>query len=174
MWETWVRKIPWKREMPPTPVFWPGESHGHGMSCKELDTTDQLSLHFKAEYQLKSPFFFKTFWYGWTIFKVFIEFVTVLLLLYVLVFWTQGMWYLSSPTRDRTCTPCIGLLNHWTTRDLSFVIDHHLIYIFLINKSQKTSLLCTQGQTLKIVCKLSLIRLMYQFNVIFCFALLFK
>ena len=44
--------------MPPTPVFWPGESHGHGMSCKELDTTDQLSLHFKAEYQLKSPFFF--------------------------------------------------------------------------------------------------------------------
>ena len=32
MWETWVRsllgKIPWRRERLPTPVFWPGESHG--------------------------------------------------------------------------------------------------------------------------------------------------
>ena len=28
MWETWVGKIPWRRERPPTPVFWPGESHG--------------------------------------------------------------------------------------------------------------------------------------------------
>ena len=24
----WVRKIPWRRTWPPTPVFWPGESHG--------------------------------------------------------------------------------------------------------------------------------------------------
>ena len=119
-------------------------------------------------------FFVFLFFLMWPLLKVCIEFVTILLLFYVLVLWPRGMWYLSSPTRDRTCTPCIGLLNHWTTRDLSFVIDHHLIYIFLINKSQKTSLLCTQGQTLKIVCKLSLIRLMYQFNVIFCFALLFK
>ena len=23
MWETWVRKIPWRRERLPTPVFWP-------------------------------------------------------------------------------------------------------------------------------------------------------
>ena len=37
-----------------------------------------------------------------------------------LAFWTGGMWYLSSPTRDRTCTPCIGRqsLNHWTTREV--------------------------------------------------------
>ena len=27
-----------------------------------------------------------------TIFKIFIEFVTVLLLFYVLVFWSRGMW----------------------------------------------------------------------------------
>ena len=26
MWETWVGKIPWRRERLPTPVFWPGES----------------------------------------------------------------------------------------------------------------------------------------------------
>jgi len=24
----WVRKIPWRRELQPTPVFWPGESIG--------------------------------------------------------------------------------------------------------------------------------------------------
>ena len=25
--ETWVGKIPWRRERLPTPVFWPGEFH---------------------------------------------------------------------------------------------------------------------------------------------------
>ena len=30
-----------------------------------------------------------------------------MLLFYVLVFWPQGMWNLSSLTRDRTCIPCI-------------------------------------------------------------------
>jgi len=24
----WVGKIPWRRDRPPTPVFWPGEFHG--------------------------------------------------------------------------------------------------------------------------------------------------
>ena len=28
MWETWVGKIPWRKERLPTPVFWPGEFHG--------------------------------------------------------------------------------------------------------------------------------------------------
>ena len=34
-------------------------------------------------------------------------------------FWSQGMWDLSSPTRDRTHHPCTGRwsLNHWTTRE---------------------------------------------------------
>ena len=56
----------------------------------------------------------------WTIFKVFNEFVTLSLFFFnVLVFWLQGMRDLSSPTRDRTLTPCIGRrsLNHWTTRE---------------------------------------------------------
>ena len=39
---------------------------------------------------------------------VFIEFVTILLLFYILVFWPPGLWHLSSPARDRTCTPYIG------------------------------------------------------------------
>ena len=56
----------------------------------------------------------------WTIFKVFIEFVTILLLFYILVFWPWGMWDLSSPPRDQTRTPCIGRqsLTHWTTREV--------------------------------------------------------
>ena len=40
------------------------------------------------------------FFLVWTIFKVFIEFVAILLLFYVLVFWPQGMWDLSFPTRN--------------------------------------------------------------------------
>ena len=44
---------------------------------------------------------FFAFFLMWTIFlKVFIEFVTILLLFYVLVFWLRGMWDLSSPTRN--------------------------------------------------------------------------
>ena len=38
----------------------------------------------------------------WTIFKVFIEFVTILLLFYVLVFWPQGMWDLPGPGIEPT------------------------------------------------------------------------
>ena len=32
--DPWVGKIPWRKEWLPTPVFWPGESHGlvHGVS----------------------------------------------------------------------------------------------------------------------------------------------
>ena len=56
----------------------------------------------------------------WTIFKVFIELVTILLLFYALVFWLRGMWDLRSLTRDRTRTPCIGRRspNHWTAMDV--------------------------------------------------------
>ena len=54
------------------------------------------------------------------IFEVFIEFVTIFLLFYVLVFWPQGMWDLRFLTRDQTRTPCIGSrsLNHWTAREV--------------------------------------------------------
>lgn len=39
--------------------------------------------------------YFKAFFWMW----IFTEFVTVLLLSYVLVSWPQGLWDLSSPTR---------------------------------------------------------------------------
>ena len=38
----------------------------------------------------------------WTIFKDFIEFITILLLFYLLVFWWRDMWDLISPTRNQT------------------------------------------------------------------------
>ena len=55
-----------------------------------------------------------------SLFSIFIAFVTILLLFYVLVFWLQGMWDLSSPIRDAIHTPCIGRqsLNHWTAREV--------------------------------------------------------
>ena len=45
---SWVGKIPWRRERLPTPVFWPGEFHGlYGpWGHKESGTTEQLSLSF--------------------------------------------------------------------------------------------------------------------------------
>ena len=43
-----VRKIPWRRKWPPTPVFLPGKPHGQrslaghsAWACKELDATEQ-------------------------------------------------------------------------------------------------------------------------------------
>ena len=63
------------------------------------------------------------FFLMWTIFKAFIEFVTTMLLFYVLVFWLRGTWDLSAPTRDQTHTPCIGRwnLNRWTTREVPII-----------------------------------------------------
>ena len=50
--DSWVGKIPWRRERLPPPVFLPGESHGQRSlaGCRswghtELDMTEQLSRH---------------------------------------------------------------------------------------------------------------------------------
>ena len=49
--DSWVRKIPCRREQLPTLVFLPGEFHGQSSlvgyslwGCKELDTTERLAL----------------------------------------------------------------------------------------------------------------------------------
>ena len=53
-WETWVDswvgEIAWRSHWLPTPVFWLGEFHGSysPWGCKELDMTEQLSLHFTS------------------------------------------------------------------------------------------------------------------------------
>ena len=48
----------------------------------------------------------------WIILKVFIEFVTILLWFYALVFWLQGMWDPSTPTTEQTHTL------HWKVKSL--------------------------------------------------------
>ena len=45
---------------------------------------------------------------GVPVFKVLIEFVTILLLFSILVVWLQGMWDLRSLTREGTCTSHTG------------------------------------------------------------------
>ena len=54
--DTWVRKMPWRRNWQPTPVFSPGKSHGQrslvGYSpwgFKESDTTEWLTLSYKKQ-----------------------------------------------------------------------------------------------------------------------------
>ena len=47
--DPWIKKIPWRREWQPTPMFLPGEFHGQRSlvapwGCKESDTTESL-LH---------------------------------------------------------------------------------------------------------------------------------
>ena len=53
-----------------------------------------------------------------TIFKVFIEFGTVSLLIYVLVFWLQGMQDLSFPVWDQTCICRLEGKDHWITKEV--------------------------------------------------------
>ena len=81
--------------------------------------------------QFKQYFFsFSFFFLIRTIFKVFIESVTILLLYFV--FWPGGMWDLNSLTRSGTC---IGRrsLNHWTARkslEQYFLVTFLYIRIF--------------------------------------------
>ena len=55
-------------------------------------------------------FFFKIFFAVDHFLKVFIEFVTILLLwvFLLLFFWPGGMWDLNSPSRDQTYAPGTG------------------------------------------------------------------
>ena len=100
----WVEKIPWRRRWQPTPVFLPGKFMDRGAW--------QATVHGV----IKSQTWLNTHMHN---FLVFIEFVlcfTILVLIYILVFWPRGMWDFSSPTKDLTWPPCIGRwsLYHWT------------------------------------------------------------
>ena len=44
--DLWVGKIPWRREMLPTPVFWPGESHGLFSPWVAMSQTRLNGFHF--------------------------------------------------------------------------------------------------------------------------------
>ena len=76
-------------------------------------------------------FFLRFFWCGpfvkyWICYSIpsGLCFGGVVFFFFFLVFWPRGMWDLSSPTRDRTHTPCTGRqsFNHWTTRDVPPVL----------------------------------------------------
>ena len=63
MFDSWVRKIPWRRDWQPTPVFLLGESHGQrslaGYSpggWKESDTTEPLALSLSIQKLLTYSF----------------------------------------------------------------------------------------------------------------------
>ena len=85
------------------------------------------------------------FFFMWTIFKVFIEVVSILLLFYVSVFCPWSMWDLNSPTRDQTHTPCMGRCsrNHWTAREVPS--QPFLILSFLIYKMGTCRVPCSEG-----------------------------
>ena len=58
---SWVRKIPQRRQWQPTPVFLPGKSHrqrrcgGHSpKGCKELEMTDEQATIMNKQYCLGS------------------------------------------------------------------------------------------------------------------------
>ena len=110
----WVRKIPWRRERLPTPVFWPGEFHGlySPWGHKESDTTERPSLHWHR-IQVSCQIFP----------ALSLRVLTMTLLEESPI--TRmfppslcGMQDLSFPTRDWTGAPYIGSLNHWTTKEV--------------------------------------------------------
>ena len=122
-------------------------------------------------------FFFlkkKNFFLKWTIFKVFIEFVTILLLIYVSVFWLRGMWDLSSPAREWTHTRGIGRqsLNHWTAREVpsfSFLVKAawlpEVVLRLCSNKVKTSSLFCQiqqQSRDLRPLTPICLFTLLFQ------------
>ena len=98
-------------------------------------------------------------------FKVFIEFVKILLLcFYVLVFWSQGMWDLCSPTRDQTvpCTvrsTCTLRCCCWVASVVSSPVRPH--------RGQSTRLLCpwdSPGKNTGVGCHFCLPCMLHHFS----------
>ena len=69
-------------------------------------------------------FFWRFFILMCTIFKVSIEFVTMLLLIKVLFLWPWSIRDLSALVRNQTCVPCTGgwIFNHWNSREVPRII----------------------------------------------------
>ena len=68
--DTWVRKMPWRKKWQPIPVFLPGKSHGQrslvGYSpwgCKELDTTEYTHIFHLLSHLIQKNFaMYQTFY----------------------------------------------------------------------------------------------------------------
>ena len=75
--------------------------------------------------------FFIGFFLIWTIFQVFIEAFTILLLFYVWGFFTtRYVGSLVPPTRDQTCTHWTGRqsFNHWTTEEVPILFFYFYFF----------------------------------------------
>ena len=75
-------------------------------------------------FQLRLLFFKIFFFLTWTIFKIFTEFVPILLLIYVLVLVLEPQVLWDPRPRIEPAPPCVGRrgLNHWTAREVSPLI----------------------------------------------------
>ena len=108
--------------------------------------------------------------------KVFIEFVTILLLFYILVFWLWGMWGLNLTTRDWICTPCIGWwsLHPWTSRQISaplfLHIFSHLKFLSFLNNWSIVGLQCFSFKCTPNRCSCTCIYIYFQ--ILFLYRLL--
>ena len=112
MQETWVQSLGWE-----DPLEKRMATHSSILGWEIPLTEEYGGLQIKGSQKSGHNLSTKTIT---TIFKVFIRFVTTLLLLCVLTFWPRGMWDLSSLNRDRAWTSWSGSwsLNHWTTREV--------------------------------------------------------
>ena len=64
MFNPWVGKIPWKREWQPTPVFLPGQSHGHRSlagyrpwGCTDSDRTESTEQQQQQQHRYVSKIY---------------------------------------------------------------------------------------------------------------------
>ena len=75
----------------------------------EVSISENQAILYSSETRIFGEALFLSFFFSfmWTIFKVFIEFLTIFFLFSVLVFWPWGMWDLISLTRDQTHTPAL-------------------------------------------------------------------
>ena len=75
--DPWIGKIPWRRKWQPIPVFLTGESHeqrslaGNSPSGhRELDTTEQLSMHTHEPEKVQTWEGSKPFWLSFSTYEV--------------------------------------------------------------------------------------------------------
>ena len=67
----------------------------------------KLTFAFFFQGNIRKMFFKEIFFFMWTVFLVFIEFVIILLLFYVSVFWPRGKWYVGSPLWTEPIPPSL-------------------------------------------------------------------
>ena len=107
----------WRSKWQPTPVFLPGESQGRG-SLVGCSPWGRRVGHDWCELAAAAFIFLKVLFLCRSLLKSLLNMLKYCFCLIFHFFGLCSMWDLSSPTRNRTCTPCIGRqsLNHWGAR----------------------------------------------------------